>query len=67
MGPEKVIVPFEAYGLRRTREGYELVKVSVDGDCATTVSMRQAEPQRAIAFAYLEAAIDMAYLEGSGR
>ncbi len=65
-GPDQVVKPFEAYGLRRTKAGYELTRVTVSGDNATCVAIRQAEPQRAIAFAYLEAAIDDAYL-GSGR
>jgi len=61
-GPDTV-VPFTCYGLRKTPAGYELVKVVIGGNEPVIVHMRQAEPQRAIAFRYLEAAVEDAYME----
>ncbi len=57
-------IPFKAWGLRKTAQGYELTEVSVDAlGAAHCRPVRQAEPQKAIAYAYLEAAVDQAYLE----
>lgn len=59
-------MPFTCYGLRPTPEGYELVKVAISGDETTITVLRQAEPQRAVAFRYLEAAVEDAYMEQRG-
>ncbi len=63
--PEQV-VDFTAFGLRHGADGYQLVKVTVAGETCTVSAMRQAEPQRAVAFGYLEAAVADAYLETRG-
>ena len=64
-GPDQGVA-FVAYGLRPTPKGYELVKVSVNGASAAVTPLRQAEPQRAVAFRYLEAAVEDAYMEQRG-
>ncbi len=63
--PEPV-VDFAAYGLRPTAAGYQLVRVDVAGESVTITPLRQAEPQRAVANAYLESAVADSYLEGRG-
>jgi hypothetical protein len=53
---------FYAYGLRPTRGGFEVVRVEVplaeDYD-----RLHQPEPQRAVAYQYLESAVMNAYIE----
>lgn len=58
---------FIALGLRQTADGFELVRVDVlgDGACAVT-PLRQAEPQRAVAFAYMEQEVHNLYMAGRG-
>lgn len=58
-------VPFKAYGLRKGPDGLQVCEVEVHTDGSSTVrQVRQGEPQRAIAFAYLEAQVERAYMEG---
>ena len=64
-GPDQGVA-FVAYGLRPRADGYELVKVAISGDETTITVLRQAEPQRAVAFRYLEAAVEDAYMESRG-
>lgn len=57
---------FTAYGLRKGPGGYTLCRVEVMGPLAKVTEVRQAEPQRAIAFAYLEQAVEEAYIAERG-
>jgi hypothetical protein len=52
-----------AFGLRPTPEGYVLTRVEMKGnEVMDTAVLRQAEPQRGIAFDYLDAEIAEHYL-----
>lgn len=52
-----------AFGLRPVSGGYELVRVDMKGnEVADTTALRQPEPQRGIAFDYLDAEIAEEYL-----
>ena len=62
----KPVVDFTAYGLRPTSAGYQLCRVDIAGENVVVTPMREAEPQRGVAYAYLEAAVANAYLETRG-
>ncbi len=52
-----------AFGLRPTPAGYELVRVEMKGnEVMAAVPLRQPEPQRGVAFAYLESEVAEDYL-----
>lgn len=52
-----------AFGLRPVAGGYELVRVDMKGnEVVDTTALRQPEPQRGIAFDYLDAEIAEEYL-----
>jgi len=54
---------WEAFGLRPTPEGYVLVRVEMKGnEVMAAVVLRQPEPQRGVAFSYLETEVAEAYL-----
>lgn len=64
--PVKSGLDFVAYGLRKGKDGYTLCRVNVVGPMAVVAEMRQAEPQRAVAYAYLEQAVEEAYIAERG-
>ena len=54
---------WEAFGLRPTPDGYVLVRVEMKGnEVMAAVVLRQPEPQRGVAFSYLETEVAEAYL-----
>jgi hypothetical protein len=57
---------FTAYGLRKGAGGYTVCRVDVTGPMALITELREAEPQRAVAFAYLEQAVEEAYIRERG-